>query len=232
MGKDKRQIGILGGSFDPVHMGHLGLAQETYEKFGLNQVLFIPVFQSPHKPRVPLASANHRLAMLRLALKGNACFSISDMEMRREEISYTIDTLSHLEIKFPDSEFFLIIGHDNLLDLDSWKDSRKIMERYHILVASRPSLKSFSSEDKILGFFNGDSPYRLGKTQIGTQEFLHHETGNRLVVYNISPCDISSSAVRKKSAHGKPMDNLLPLEVETYIMKHKVYQTTSQPDTR
>ena len=146
MGKDKRQIGILGGSFDPVHMGHLGLAQETYEKFGLNQVLFIPVFQSPHKPRVPLASANHRLAMLRLALKGNACFSISDMEMRREEISYTIDTLNHLEIKFPNSEFFLIIGHDNLLDLDSWKDSRKIMERCHILVASRPSSKLFSPE--------------------------------------------------------------------------------------
>ena len=106
------------------------------------------------------------------------------------------------------------------------------MERCHILVALRPSDHSFSPEDKVLGLFNGDSPYRLGKTQSGTQEFLHHETGNRLVVYNISPRDISSSAVRKKSAHGKPMDNLLPLEVETYIMKHKVYRTTSQPGTR
>ena len=198
MGKDKRQIGILGGSFDPIHMGHLGLAQETHEKFGLDQVLFIPVFQSPHKPHIPLASATHRLAMLRLALKDNACFNVSDMEMRREEISYTIDTLNHLEIKFINSEFFLIIGHDNLLDLDLWKDSRKIMERCHILVASRPSLKSFSSEDKVLGFFNGDSPYRFGKTQSETREFLHHETGNRLVVYNISPRDISSSAVEKK----------------------------------
>ena len=231
MGKDKRKIGIFGGSFDPIHMGHLGLAQETYEKFGLNQVLFIPVFQSPHKPLTPLASAIHRLAMLRLALKENTCFSILDMEMRREKISYTIDTLGHLEKKFQNSEFFLIIGHDNLLDLDSWKDARKIMKRCHILVASRPSSKSFSSEEKVLGFFNGDSPYGLGKKQSGMQEFLHQETGNRLVVYNISPRDISSSEVRKKSAHGKPIDNLLPLEVETYIIKHKVYQTKSQSDT-
>ena len=227
MGKDKRQIGILGGSFDPVHMGHLGLAQETYEKFGLNQVLFIPVFQSPHKPRVPLASANHRLAMLRLALKGNACFSISDMEMRREEISYTIDTLNHLEIKFPNSEFFLIIGHDNLLDLDSWKDSRKIMERYHILVASRPSVKSFSSEDKILGFFNGDSPYKLSEMKNEMQKFFHRETGSRLIVFNISPRDICSSTIRSKLAHGKPTKNLLPPEVEAYIIKHQIYQNKS-----
>ena len=232
MKKGKRQIGILGGSFDPVHMGHIGLAQEAYDKFGLDQILFIPVFQSPNKIHIPLASIAHRREMLRLALEGNVYFSISDVEVRREELSYTIDTLNYYEIKFLNSEFFLIIGYDNLSGLDSWKDSRKIMERYHILVASRPSLKSFSSEDKILGFFNGDSPYRLGKTQSGTQEFLHHETENRLVVYNISPRDISSSAVRKKSAHGKPMDNLLPLEVETYIMKHKVYRTTSQPDTR
>ena len=148
MGKDNLQIGILGGSFDPVHMGHIGLAQEAYDKFSLDRVLFIPVFQSPHKSHIPLASTDHRREMLRLALKENADFSISDVEVRQEKLSYTIDTLNYYESKFPNSELFLIIGCDNLLDLDLWKDSRRIMERFHILVASRPSQNSVSPEDQ------------------------------------------------------------------------------------
>lgn len=227
MEQDKRQIGILGGSFDPVHIGHMGLAQETYDKFRLDQILFVPVFQSPHKFHAPLVPTLHRVEMLRLALKDNTNFSISDAELRREELSYTIDTLHYCELKFPNSELFLIIGYDNLLDLDSWKDSRKIMERYHILAASRPSQKSFSPEDKVLGFFNGDSPYRLGKVKNGMQKFFHGETGSRLVIFNISPHDISSSAVRRELAHGKPTKNLLPPEVEAYIIKHQIYQTKS-----
>ena len=232
MNKDKRQIGILGGSFDPVHLGHLGLAQEVYDKFNLNQILFIPVFQSPHKLHTHLASTVHRREMLRLALKDNATFSISDVELCRHKRSYTIDTLSYLEKKFSNSELFLIIGQDNLLDLDSWKDSRNIMKKYHILVASRPSLKSFSLENKILGFFNTDSPYRPGKIENKTQNFFHRETGSRLVIFNINPRNISSSAVREKLKHGKLTKNLLPPEVEAYIIKHQVYQTKSQLNTR
>jgi nicotinate-nucleotide adenylyltransferase len=231
MGKDEKQIGILGGSFDPVHMGHMGLAQETYDKFGLDQILFVPVFQSPNKLRTPLASTLYRVEMLRLAIKDNTNFSISDAELRREELSYTIDTLNYCELKFSDSELFLIIGCDNLLDLDSWKDSRKIMERCHILVASRPLQKPFSPGDKVLGLFNGDSPYRLGKVENGMKKFFHRETGRRLVVFDINPRDISSSAVRKKLAQGKPTKNLLPLEVEAYIIKHQIYQTKFQLNT-
>ena len=135
MKRHRTKIGILGGSFDPVHMGHMGLAQETYDKFSLDKVLFIPVFQSPHKLHIPLASNYHRSEMLRLAFKGNSNFNISDVESSQKKRSYTIDTLVYFESQFPNSEFFLIIGYDNLLDLDSWKDSRKIMERCHILVA-------------------------------------------------------------------------------------------------
>jgi len=227
MEKGKRQIGILGGSFDPVHMGHIGLAQETYDKFSLDQILFVPVFQSPHKPHFPLASTVHRGEMLRLALKENADFSVSDVELRQEKPSYTIDTLNYCELKFPNSELFLIIGYDNLSDLDSWKDSRKIMERCHILAASRPSQESFSPEDKVLGFFNEDSPYKLSKTKNGMLKFFHRETRSRLVVFNISPRDISSSKVRGKLRHGKPTKNLLPPEVEAYIIKHQIYQDKS-----
>lgn len=224
MDKEKRKIGILGGSFDPVHMGHLGLAQETYDKFGLDQILFIPVFQSPHKSRSPSVSTIHRMEMLRLALKDNADFSISDVEVCRQELSYTLDTLNHIKMKIPNSELFLIVGQDNLLELDLWKDSRKIMRKYHILVASRPGLKSFSPEDRVLGLFNGNSPYRAGKIANGMREFFHRETESRLIIYQISPRDISSSAIRKKLAQGEASKNMLPPEVEAYIIEHQIYQ--------
>ena len=224
MNQRVNQIGILGGSFDPVHMGHIGLAQETQSRFSLDQILFLPVFQSPHKSHIPLASSTHRMAMLRLALKGNTHFSISDTEMRREEVSYTIDTINRFRLKYSSSELYLIMGYDNLLDLDLWKDSREIMENCHILVASRPGLKAFNSTGKIFGLFNGDSPYRLGKIKNKTQEFIHRETGKKLIVYGISPRDISSSVVRERLVLGKPVDNLLPPEVETYIIEHQIYK--------
>ena len=224
MNQGINQIGILGGSFDPVHMGHIGLAQETQSRFSLDQILFLPVFQSPHKSHIPLASSTHRMAMLRLALKGNTHFSISDTEMRREEVSYTIDTINRFRLKYSSSELYLIMGYDNLLDLDLWKDSREIMENCHILVASRPGLKVFNSTGKIFGLFNGDSPYRLGKIKNKTQEFIHRETGKKLVVYGISPRDISSSVVRERLVLGKSVDNLLPPEVETYIIEHQIYK--------
>jgi len=224
MNQGKNQIAILGGSFDPVHMGHIGLAQETHERFGLDQILFLPVFQSPHKSHIPLASSAHRMAMLRLALKGNTHFSISDMEVRIEEISYTIDTINCFRLKYSSSELYLLIGYDNLLDLDSWKDAQEIMKNCHILVASRPGLKSFYSTGKILGLFNGNSPYRLGKIKNKTQEFIHRETEKKLVVYDISPRDISSSVVRERLVLGKSVDKLLPPEVETYIIEHQIYK--------
>ena len=98
------------------------------------------------------------------------------------------------------------------------------MENCHILVASRPGLKVFNSKDKIFGLFNGDSPYRLGKIKNKTQEFIHSETGKKLVVYSISPRDISSSVVRERLVLGKSVDNLLPPEVETYIIEHQIYK--------
>jgi nicotinate-nucleotide adenylyltransferase len=225
MNKDKLQIGILGGSFDPIHRGHIGLAQETYQKFGLDQILFVPVFQSPHKKHIPITTTFHRMKMLRLALQKSDYFDVSDIEIRREGVSYTIDTLKRLKLIYPSSELFLIIGYDNLLELDSWKDSLKIMKNYNILVASRPGVNSISSEEKVLGMFNGDSPYYSSKTKSGNLDFFHQETGASLVIYDISPQEISSSDLRERLACGKSLDNLLPHEVETYIIDHQIYKT-------
>jgi nicotinate-nucleotide adenylyltransferase len=225
MFKNEHQIGVLGGSFDPVHIGHLGLAQEIYKKFDLDQVLFIPVFQAPHKKTAPLASSTYRLEMVRLALKGSSHFNVSDKEIHRKEVSYTIDTLNDLQIEFPNSKLFLIIGYDNLFKLDSWKDALKIMKNYTIVVASRPGMNSRSAKEKVLEMFKGNSPYNSSKTKGEDQEFYHQETGSRLIVCNIRPRDISSSLVREQLALGQSMENLLPREVERYIIEQKIYQS-------
>ena len=226
MFKDECQIGILGGSFDPVHIGHLGLAEEVYKKLDLDQVLFVPAFQAPHKKTAPMASSIHRLEMLKLTLKDSSHFSVSDKEIHRKEVSYTIDTLNDLQIEFPNSKLFLIIGYDNLFKLDSWKDALKIMQSYTIVVASRPGMNSSFAEENILEMFKGNSPYISCKTTGEDQEFYHQETGSRLIVCNIRPRDISSSLVREQLALGQSMENLLPREVERYIIEQKIYHSS------
>ena len=221
--RSKQQIGVLGGTFDPVHQGHLGLARETLEKFGLDRVLFMPAFRSPHKPRTPPAPPAHRLEMLRLALQNDPALEISTIEIQRETLSYTIDTVNSVKLQFPECELSLILGRDNLIDLDSWKYSRKIMGCCHVLVGSRPGVEESLVEEVVLGLFGGDSPYTPGDSENGMLEFRHRTTGHRLVIYQITPRDISSSTIRDRIAGGKPVGNLLPPEVEIYIMNNHLY---------
>ncbi len=222
--RSKQQIGILGGTFDPVHQGHLGLARETLEKFSLDRILFMPAFRSPHKPSILPASPAHRLEMLRLALQNDPALEVSTIEIQRETLSYTIDTINSVKLQFPECELSLILGRDNLTDLDSWKDSQKIMECCHILVGSRPGVEASSAEKVVLGLFGGDSPYIPGEPENGALEFCHCTTGRHLVIHQITPRDISSSIIRDQIAGGKPVGNLLPPGVEIYIMDNHLYQ--------
>jgi len=184
----------------------------------------MPAFRSPHKPSTPPASPAHRLEMLRLALQNDPALEISTIEIQRETLSYTIDTINSVKLQFPECELSLILGRDNLTDLDSWKDSRKIMECCHVLVGSRPGVEASSVEKAALSLFGGDSPYIPGEPENGALEFCHCTTGRHLVIHQITPRDISSSIIRDQIAGGKPVGNLLPPGVEIYIMNNHLYQ--------
>lgn len=132
------KIGILGGTFNPVHIGHLILAEEAREKLGLNRVIFVPANLAPHKDNQGVVSPQHRLKMLRLAIKGNRFFSVSDLEIKRGGISYTIDTLREFRRIFFKDELFFLIGSDLLNYLDSWKDLHDIFKIVSFVVATRP----------------------------------------------------------------------------------------------
>lgn len=134
-----KKIGLFGGTFDPVHNGHLIIARSVCETLGLNSVIFIPSARPPHKNSDIMFSAEQRFRMLRLAIKKIPCFTVSDIEMTRKGPSYTIDTI--LEIKKilqADTDLVFIVGRDNLSDIETWKDPQAILEQCKIVVADRP----------------------------------------------------------------------------------------------
>jgi nicotinate-nucleotide adenylyltransferase len=132
------RIGILGGTFNPVHIGHLILAEEVREKLLLDRVIFIPTYIPPHKQNSDVAAAQDRLKMVRAAIKGNKDFESSDIEIKRKGPSYTVDTVKALNKKFPGQELFFITGSDLLKYLDEWKDFPALLNLVKFVVATRP----------------------------------------------------------------------------------------------
>lgn len=132
------KIGILGGTFNPVHIGHLILAEEAREKLGLDRVIFVPAYLPPHKDTSDIAPAKLRLKMAQIAIKGNRNFYVSEMEIRRDGRSYTIDTINEFKRIYPSDELYFIAGSDLLKYLDEWKDLSEIIKLVKFIVATRP----------------------------------------------------------------------------------------------
>jgi len=223
-----KRIGLLGGTFDPVHNGHLGLAEKTMQLFDLHGVLFIPVNQSPHKLENPPASPEYRVAMLELALEQKTAFSVELMEVEKGGISYTIDTISLLKDRHPDWELYLILGADAFMMMDTWKNYADIFKLCHVLVGTRPDieLKFPAKLSQMLGLKN--IPLEIKNNSLPTT--LNLSAGNTIRLYQIPPQDISSREIRQQVQDGKEIKNLLPLSVENYIMKNQLYRTESPPN--
>jgi nicotinate-nucleotide adenylyltransferase len=132
------KIGILGGTFNPIHAGHLIIAEEAREKLGLDQVIFVPAYLPPHKDNSDIAPARQRLEMVKLAIKGNRHFCVSDMEIKRDGRSYTIDTIREFKKIYPNEDLYFIIGSDLLTYLEEWKDLSEIIKMVKFIAATRP----------------------------------------------------------------------------------------------
>ncbi len=143
------KIGILGGTFNPPHVGHLVLAQEFVENFGLDKIFFIPTNVSPHK-EIESVNVADRLEMIKLAVAGNNCFEVLDLEIKRKGVSYTIDTIKELKKKYQGQEFYLIIGSDLANDFSNWKDYEEIKKIVKVVVACRKSFPLKEKDDFIL----------------------------------------------------------------------------------
>jgi len=222
--------GILGGTFDPVTLGHLSLARNIQKKMNLDRIWFIPAWQSPHKQDQPVTDAGHRSNMLKEALVPYPDFEISNIELNQKEISYTINTLIELQSQHPDTEWYLILGMDTFRDFTTWKNVREILERVHLAVATRPGYPN-DLAPKTLQTLADDLPfsYQLDRQENEMQTYLCPETGKTLIFCGIEPFDISSSKIRERIKGGLSVKKMLPPEVQRYIMAHHLYQANPQP---
>jgi len=193
------RLGVLGGTFDPVHLGHLLLAEEAREQLGLKRVLFVPAAQPWRKAERHISGAEHRLAMLRLATQDNDAFEVSEVELKRSGPSYTGETLAVIRDKYKDAELFFILGEDALTDLPNWRDPDRILELAMLAVARRP-----------------------GETAANPD--LVAIAPGREVWLSMPPIGISSSDIRERAGRGLSVRYRVPDAVERYIRKQNLYK--------
>ncbi|HLG28616.1 MAG TPA: nicotinate-nucleotide adenylyltransferase [Candidatus Brocadiales bacterium] len=206
------KLGILGGSFNPIHIGHLIIAEEVYHYHHLSKVLFIPLGYPPHKMPSNLADASHRYEMVRQAINGNDHFEISDVEIKRTGKSYTVDTVeSIIRLYEGRCELYLIIGDDTLQELPSWKDVKRLSTLCHFVTVNRP----------------GSMP-DIGSALGGLEEILGNEKVSEMAQLRVEipSIGISSTDIRKRLKNGQGIKYLVPSCVEEYIIKHKLYVPT------
>lgn len=209
----------MGGTFNPIHFGHLRAAEEVAESLRLEQMIFIPAAKPPHKSEVEVVSFDHRWHMMELAIEGNPLFVLSDLEYQRPGISYSVETLTQLSKERGGSEeLYFVLGLDAFLELQTWKSYRELFSLCHFIVVARPG---FSPEalDAMLTTQVSDR-YSL---DIQVQGYRHPSL-HTVYYREVTLLDISSSAIRKLLAEGGTVRYLLPEKVEEYIQQQRLYQ--------
>lgn len=194
------KIGILGGAFDPIHFGHLFIAEQAYFEFGLDKVVFMPTSIPPHK-RESLLPGVERYKMVVIATAGNPHFEVSRLEIDRPGISYTIDTLQELIKLYPGTQFYVIIGVDAILEILSWKDAEKVASMVNFIVAKRPGYSLEKLNDKISGL----------NIKLDVN------------ILTVPALEISSTEIRERVLKGETIKYLLPENVHSYIYKRGFY---------
>lgn len=204
------RIGVFGGSFDPVHLGHLLAAESCREQAALDRVIFVPAAIPPHKRDRSLASGEDRLAMLRLATGGHDAFQVSGVELDRGGVSFTVDTLESLAATHPGADLRLILGPDALAGLPTWREPARILALAEPLAVERDGLDDVSAlaADRRLADLLG--PARLDRLVAGR--------------VRMPAVGIRASAIRERVAAGRSIRHLVPRAVELYIRSHGLYR--------
>ena len=209
----ERRIGLFGGTFDPIHLGHLRCAQEVGESFHLSQVIFILAATPPHKLDRPIISTKHRWNMVKLAVADNPSFALSDIEIRREGASYSIETISHYHRNLQKGErLFFIIGADAFCEIETWKDYPQLFTVCDFIVISRPRFDPLQAPVLMSEGFKEEGDHFL------------HPSGHSLHLLSVTPFGIASTEIRRAVKEGRSLTYLVPKEVEEYIAREKLYQ--------
>ncbi|MFT3907365.1 MAG: nicotinate-nucleotide adenylyltransferase [Steroidobacteraceae bacterium] len=206
-------IGLFGGTFDPIHFGHLRTAFELWQALKLDEVRFLPTGNPPHR-EAPLASAEQRLAMVRAAVAGQKSFVVDDREIRRSGVSYSVDTLTELRGEYPERSLCLLLGMDAFLGMPNWHRWRDIFELAHVIVAHRPGWKAPMTGP-------------LGELMVdrgtGSVRELHSARAGRVYVHGVTQLEIASTDLRSLITTGRDLRYLVPEAVRDIILDSGCY---------
>lgn len=201
-----KKIGLMGGTFDPIHLGHLMIGKQAYEEYGLNEIWYMPSRIPPHKKDHRITSAEERCAMVAAAIAPYPYFVLSDFEIKRTGgNTYTADTLRLLTEQYPEVEFYFIVGADSIHDIEKWYHPEYVLKMVTFLTADREY----------------DNPARTLDEQI---EYLKEKYGARIRRLHCKMMDVASAEIRERLDQKKPVDDLIPEEVLSYIKEHGLYQ--------
>lgn len=196
-----RKLGLFGGTFDPIHIGHIKLAERVLREFSLDEIVFIPAGNPPHKTDRKTADKAHRFNMVQLAVKDFPEFSVSDFEMRNDKPNYSYITISYFKEKYPNDEIYFIIGGDSFRDFPKWKNYRTLLTLCTFIVVSRPGVAASEYFEK----YRGD------------------EAPPRVLFLNGVSYDVSSTKIREYLSTGSLPPGQVPISVENYIKTNKLY---------
>ena len=222
-------IGLLGGTFNPIHICHLRIAEQTQARLNLDRIIFIPSGDPPHKSSTSLIPARHRLAMVHMALASYPTFTVSEIEIQSTGISYTVDSVRFLKKELPAGvELFFIVGLDAFLEFSSWKETSSLIQLCNFVVCSRPGT-NFRELASVTG------PWALSSCDLDSldtgkadhAEFPLSPT-TRLTLLRLPPCEISASMIRRNLIQGKSASHWLPPPVESYIIQSHLFPCPNQ----
>lgn len=199
-----QKIGIMGGTFNPIHNGHLLIAESAREEFGLDKVLFIPTRHPPHKLNQQITEASHRCNMIELAIKDNPFFELNLIEVQEKRISYTYLTLQNLKKIHPKAELYFILGADSLYDLEKWRKPEEILASCNILAAYRWQEEAPDFQEQMM--------------------YLNEKYNAHIYPLHAPAFDVSSSNIRSRICKAESIRYLVPTKVADYIQKTKLYQ--------
>jgi nicotinate-nucleotide adenylyltransferase len=219
------KLGILGGTFDPIHVGHLITAEEIGRELRLEKVYLIPSASPPHKTGEPVTPFVHRLAMARIAATGSELLRVHDLEGKRPGFSYSIETLRSFHGNLePGSDIFFILGIDAFMEIGTWKDYRRLFDYAHFVIAKRPGVEGEKLEAFIASL--GDL-FDSKQKPIKNHEGLRYtfQSGKKLLIMDVPQIDISSTKIRSLIREGKSIRFLVPDPVWHYIREEGLYRT-------
>ena len=210
------KVGLLGGTFDPIHLGHLAAARAAQQHLDLDQVRFVPSADPPHRPDSPQASEYHRVAMIRLAIEGAAGWEVSDLELRRHGPSYSYDTLTTLNRDgLSPSQIFFITGADAFAEIATWHRYPDVLDLAHFVVVGRPGFSMAALRHRLPA---------LAARMIEPADLAVFSTPHVILVEADTP-DVSSTTIRERAARHQSLEGLVPPTVSAYIAQHDLYSS-------